>query len=108
MRRGEVWTVSAAGYAGKPRPALILQDDLFPTAPVTIAPLTTADVDAPLFRIPILASEGNGLDEDSRVMLDKITTVPRAKVGQRLGALTSAEMLRVNRSVAMFLGLGSR
>lgn len=108
MRRGELWTVSATGYAGKPRPALILQDDLFPTASVTIAPFTTSSVDAPLFRIHVLASEGNGLDEDSRIMVDKITTVPRAKVGQWLGTLTASEMLRVNRSVAMFLGLGSR
>jgi mRNA interferase MazF len=108
MRRGELWTVSGPGNAGKPRPALIVQDDLFPTASVTIAPLTAADVDAPLFRIHVLASPGNGLDEDSRIMLDKITTVPRSKIGQRLGALTTVEMLQVNRSVAMFLGLGSR
>lgn len=108
MRRGELWTVSAAGYAGKPRPALVIQDDLFPTSSVTIAPLTTSDVDAPLFRVLVIPSDGNGLDTESRVMIDKITTVSRSKVGERIGVLAPGEMLRVNRSIATFLGLGSR
>lgn len=53
MRRGEVWTVSGAGYAGKPRPAVIVQDDRFDaTASVTICAFTTDETDAPLFRFP--------------------------------------------------------
>jgi mRNA interferase MazF len=57
MRRGELWTVSAAGYDGKPRPALVIQDNLSPTASVTIAPLTTSDVDAPLVGVHVHPSE---------------------------------------------------
>ena len=76
MKRGEVWTVSGSGYAGKPRPAVILQDDRFDaTASVTICVFTTDQTDAPLIRIPIDPDESNGLRFVSRLMVDKITTV---------------------------------
>ena len=107
MRRGEIWTVSDRGYSGKPRPAVIVQDDLFPTASVTLCPLTTSPVGAPLFRLEITAQSGNGLDEDSRIMIDKTMTVPRTKVGTRLGQLSAADVMRVNRALALFLGLAS-
>ena len=109
MNRGEIWTASGgAGYAGKPRPVLILQDDAFEeTASVAVCLLTTHEVDAPLLRLPIAPSPRNGLREPSWVMVDKITTVPRARLGDRLGALTPAEMAPVNRATILFLGLAA-
>ena len=107
MRRGEVWTVSGgSGYAGKPRPAVILQDDSSgATDSVTICAFTTDPTEAPLFRLPISPSERNGLREPYRLMVDKLTTVRRAKLGVRLGRLDDGDVLRLNRAALVFLGL---
>ncbi len=108
MKRGEIWTVSADGYAGKPRPALIVQDDAFSSIPsVTICALTSNEADASLVRILVEPSEDNGLRQPSRLMVDKITTVPRAKLGLRLGRLSDGDLMRFNRSAIVFLGLAS-
>jgi mRNA interferase MazF len=107
MGRGEVWTVSGGkGYTGKPRPAVILQDDSFDaTNSVTICAFTTDETDAPLFRLPIQPNAGNGLNAPCRLMVDKITTVPKSKVGARVGRLDDEDILRLNRAVLVFLGL---
>ena len=74
MRRGDIWKVSAGGYAGKPRPAVIVQDDRFDgTASVTVCVFTTDETEAPLFRLPVHSSQRNGLRGLSRLMVDKIT-----------------------------------
>jgi len=107
MKRGEIWTVAGGkDYAGKPRPVVILQDDRFDaTASVTVCAFTTDPTEAPLFRLAIEPSERNGLREPSRLMVDKITTVPRARLGQRLGRLDAADMARLNRAAVVFLGI---
>ena len=107
MKRGEVWTVAGGpDYAGKPRPAIILQDDAFDaTASVTVCPFTTQVVDAPLVRLPIEPSERNGLRDPSQLMIDKITTVSKAKLARRAGRLSDEDLVRVNRAVLVFLGL---
>ena len=107
MRRGEVWTVAGgAGYAGKPRPAVIVQDDAFDdTNSITLCPLTSDPTDAPLIRLAILPTETNGLKEPSRIMADKITTVPKARLGDRIGRLTDEGLLRLNGAIVVFLGV---
>lgn len=106
MKRGDVWIVSGSGYAGKPRPAVILQDDRFDaTASVTICVFTTDSTEAPLFRLAIEPDDRNGLRATSRLMVDKITTVSRRRVGERIGRLSAPELLRLNRAIAVFLGL---
>jgi mRNA interferase MazF len=106
MKRGEVWTVSAPGYAGKPRPAVIVQDDRFDaTASVTVCVFTTDPTEAPLFRIAIDPSEENGLRSTSRLMVDKITTVPKGRLGAPIGRLATADIVRLNRAILVFLGL---
>jgi mRNA interferase MazF len=109
VTRGEIYTAAARGpYTGKPRPVVIVQDDRFDaTASVTICPFTTNPVEAPLFRLPIEPSDDNGLDEPSRLMVDKITTVPRSALGDRLGRLRDDELVQLNRSLIVFLGLAS-
>ncbi len=108
MRRGEIWTVAGgADYTGKPRPAVIVQDDRFDTDSVTICPFTTDATDAPLFRLPVAPTEANGLQEVSRLMVDKITTVQRARLGDRVGVLDDAELVRLNRAIIVFLGIAS-
>lgn len=111
MKRGEIWTVSGGpDYTGKPRPAVILQDDAFDaTASVTLCPLTTHFIDAPLIRLTVEPSDRNGLRASSQLMVDKITTVSKPKVRTRLGRLSDEDIIRLNRSVIVFLGLaGSR
>lgn len=106
MRRGELWTVSGSGHAGKPRPAVIVQNDRFDaTASITICVLTTNDSVAPLFRIPVTPSESNGLRAVSRLMVDKLTTVSKARLGKRLGRLDDSDVVRMNRAILVFLGL---
>ncbi|MHB8312025.1 MAG: type II toxin-antitoxin system PemK/MazF family toxin [Candidatus Dormibacteria bacterium] len=108
MRRAEIWTVAGgSGYAGKPRPAVIVQDDRFDTDSVTICPFTTDSTDAPLFRLEVQPTPSNGLQATSRLMVDKLTTVSRLKVGTRVGVLDDLDLTRLNRAVLVFLGIAS-
>jgi mRNA interferase MazF len=108
VKRGEIWTASAGGgYAGKPRPVVIIQDDRFDaTASVTVCAFTTDPTDAPLFRLLVEADEMTGLRESSRLTVDKLTTVSRTKLGECIGRLSDDDMLRLSRSLAVFLGFG--
>ena len=107
MRRGEIWTIAGGpDYAGKPRPAVIVQSDLFDaTNSVTLCAFTTDPTAAPLVRLPVIPTDKNGLANASSLMVDKLTTVPRAKLGRRLGHLDPADMVRLERAVLVFLGL---
>lgn len=108
MRRSEIWTVSGGpGYAGKPRPAVIIQDDRFDTDSVSVCPFTTDPIDAPLFRLSIEPRESNGLTAESRLMVDKITTVRRSKLGDQIGMLDDADVVRLNRALVVFLGIAA-
>ncbi|HVH72134.1 MAG TPA: type II toxin-antitoxin system PemK/MazF family toxin [Candidatus Dormibacteraeota bacterium] len=109
MKRGEIWTVAGGkDFAGKPRPAVILQDDRFDmTNSVTLCAFTTDPSDAPLFRLRIEPSPGNGLRVVCRLMVDKITTVPKTKIGVRIGRLADEDMVRLNRAVLVFLGIAA-
>lgn len=107
MRRGEIWTVAGGGdYTGKPRPAVVVQDDSFDaTASVTICAFTTDPTEAALFRIPIEPTERNGLRIPCNLMVDKLTTIPKQKVGEHIGRLDDEDVVRLNRAIMVFLGL---
>jgi mRNA interferase MazF len=107
VKRGDIWSAAAgSGYVGKPRPVVILQDDRFDaTTSVTVCAMTTDPTDAPLIRLVIEPDDTNQLREHSRLMVDKITTVPRSKLGERLGRLGDDDMVRLGRATLVFLGL---
>jgi len=107
MKRGDIWTVAGGkGHAGKPRPAVIVQDDSFDaTGSITLCAFTTDETEAPLLRLSVEPNERNGLRRTCRLMVDKITTVPKSKVGERLGRLDDEDMVRLNQAVMVFLGL---
>ena len=109
MRRGEVWTVAGGGdYTGKPRPAVIVQDDRFDaTDSITVCPITTDPDNMPLFRIPIEPNQRNGLDEVSRIMVDKLTTVRRSRLREPMGRLGDEDVVRLNRAILVFLGIAA-
>ena len=109
MKRGDIWTVAAGtGYAGKPRPVVIVQDDNFDaTDSITVCAFTTDDTEAPLFRLRVEPNEQNGLRSTSHLMVDKITTVPESKVGERLGRLDDEDIVRLNQAMMVFLGLAA-
>jgi mRNA interferase MazF len=109
VKRGEIWTVAGGkDYAGKPRPVVILQDDRFDmTDSITVCAFTTDPTEAPLFRLPIEPSDSNGLRAVCRLMVDKITTVSKSKVGTCVGRLADEDVVRLNRAVVMFLGIGA-
>lgn len=104
MRRGDLVTIALQGVYGKPRPALVIQSDLFDEHPsVAILPVTSELRDTPLFRITVQPSDENGLSKPSQVMVDKAQAVPREKIGETFGRLDDKAMLAVNRALAVFL-----
>lgn len=107
MSRGEIWTASGgSGYAGKLRPVVVIQDDRFDaTESVTICAFTTDPAEAPLLRLYVAPSPQNGLRDAGSLMIDKITTVRRSKLGERIGRLSSEDMVRLDRAIIVFLGL---
>lgn len=106
MRRGDLVTVAAPGDYGKPRPALVIQSDLFDALPSVALCLVTSELrNAPIFRITVDPSPDNGLRDISQIQIDKIVTVPRERVGSVIGRIDDATMLKVNRSLAVFAGI---
>lgn len=99
MKRGDLCIAAARGaYTGKPYPVVIVQDDRFDaTASVTVCPFTTNPAEAPLARLAAEPSAGNGLSQPSRIMLDKVTTMPLVNLDEHLGRLPDAELLQLNR-----------
>jgi mRNA interferase MazF len=106
VKRGDLVTVAVSGDYGKPRPALVVQADAFDLHPsVIVLPLTSELHDAPLFRLTVNANKETGLRSASQIMVDKATTVPRSKVGPRIGRLNAATMQAVNHALRDFLDL---
>jgi mRNA interferase MazF len=108
MKRGSIVVVAARGaYTGKPRPALVVQSDLFnPThASVTVCPVTSDCVDAPLFRLTLPAGPRTGLKSVSQVMVDKIVSMPRAAIREEIGECNDGELEAVEDSLRRWLGL---
>ena len=107
MRRGDIHIAAPRGaYTGKPRPVIIVQDDRFDaTASVTVCPLTTDPVEAPLTRILVEPTAATGIEQPSKIMVDKITTMPRANIREHLGRLADADLIRLDRALLVFLGL---
>jgi mRNA interferase MazF len=107
VKRGEIWTVAGGpAYAGKPRPAVIVQDDRFDANDsVIVCPLTTDLTPAPLFRLPIQPTSESGLRAPCRLMVDKLTAVPRKRLGRLVGSLAAEDVRALNRAVFVFLGL---
>lgn len=106
MKRGDIVTMVASGDFGKPRPALIIQSDLFQDhTSVTLIPLTSALIAAPLLRVTVEPLPSNGLGKTSQLMIDKLITVKREKIGRCIGRLDSATLIEVNRRLAIFLGI---
>lgn len=105
MKRGDIVTIALSGDYGKPRPALVIQSDFFSEHPsITVLPVTSELRQTPLFRIEVKPTPENNLKKTSQVMVDKIQTVPREKVGTAFGHMDDATMLSVNRALALWLG----
>jgi mRNA interferase MazF len=109
VKRGETWIVSGGSdYAGKPRPAVIVQDDRFDaTASIIVCLLTSDPLESDLARPPVEPSETNGLKTPSKLMVDKIGAIPKSNMGKRIGRLSEEDMARLNRTMMVFLGLAS-
>ena len=106
MMRGDFVTIAMQGDFGKPRPALVIQADQFGEhTTVTVLPVTSTLVAAPLLRITVQPNVKNGLQKPSQVMLDKTMTVKRDKIGQALGRIDVDAMVEVERCLAVFLGI---
>jgi mRNA interferase MazF len=106
MRRGDFVTVAMQGDFGKPRPALVIQANHFDEhATVTVLPVTSTLVAAPLFRITVQPGGQSGLQKTSQVMVDKAVTVKREKIGQTIGRIDADAMVAIERSLAVFLGI---
>jgi mRNA interferase MazF len=107
MKRGDLVPVVLPGAYGKPRPALVIQSDLFAKHPsVTILPVTSELRPIETFRIAVEPTAENGLQVRSQIMVDKAHTIPREKAGAPFGRLEPRLIGAVNRALAVFLGLG--
>lgn len=106
MKRGDLITISLTGDYGKPRPALIIQSDLFidDLSSITVLPITSHIMDTPIFRINIEPSNLNNLTKLSQIMIDKVQTLPKIKTGKVFGKINDSLLITVNRSLALFLG----
>jgi len=105
VKRGDIVTVALGGDYGKPRPALVIQSDLFDAHPsVTVLPVTSELRETPLFRVRIEPSPENGLRKISEIMVDKAHTIARERAGSVIGRLDDETLLAVNRALAVFLG----
>ena len=108
MRRGDIVTVAGGAYATEPRPALVVQDDRFDAIDsLTVCSFTSTRIDAPLLRVPVTADEENGLDQDSFLMFDTVTTVRRSNVGIVSGKLEATTIVEFERRLLVFLGFGA-
>lgn len=109
MKRGQIWTAAGGGaYDAKPRPVVIMQNNAFDaTASITVCPLTSDPTDTPLMRLVIEPSEVNGLKTHSRLMVDKLATLPRTNLGKHVGKLSDTDVARLDRAILIFLGLAS-
>lgn len=106
MKRGDLVTVALPGDYGKPRPALVIQSNLFTEHPsVTILPLTSELREAPIFRVRVLPEPSNGLNAPSDVMIDKLHTVARDKIRETFGAISDEKLIEIERAVAVWLGI---
>lgn len=108
MKRGAIVLVAARGpYTGKPRPAVVVQSDLFNAthASVTLCPITSDCVDAPLFRLTLPPGARTGLKEVSQVMIDKIVSVPRIAIGGEIGECNDEELESVDGGLRRWLSL---
>jgi mRNA interferase MazF len=110
MRRGEIWTISESlDYARQPRTAVIIQDDGFEELDsVTVCTFTTATADIPFLRPLVQPTERNGLRTPTSLMVDKITTIRKSRLGYLMGQLDAADIVTLNHAVAVFLGLARR
>lgn len=104
--RGDLVTMVLSGDYGKPCPALVIQADAFAELPSATVLLLSSELhDWPLFRVTIEAGSDNGLEKRSQIMIDKAATVPRAKIGQRIGRVDATTLRAVDTALAKFLGL---
>lgn len=104
--RGDLVTVAVQGDFGKPRPALVIQADAFAGLnSITVLPITSTLVDAPLLRITLTPTDENGLQQTSQVMIDKILTVKNEKIGRTIGRLNVDVLVEIERCLAVFLGV---
>jgi len=107
MRRGDIVTVAFQGDLGKPRPALIIQSDVFNEthATVTVLLMSSEIVDAPLFRITVVPTPENRLEKISQMQVDKIMTIQRDRVGAVIGRVDDDTLVGVNRALAVWIGI---
>ncbi len=105
MKRGDIVTVALSGDYGKPRPALVVQSDHLAGESVIVVLLTSTLRDAPLYRLPLPPDEATGLREPSQVMIDKLATVRRDRIGSVIGRADDTTMLALSRMLAFVIGL---
>lgn len=107
MRRGSIVTIALQGDFGKPRPALVLQSDVFNDihATITVALISSNLVQAPIFRLDVTPNKQNGLSKESQIQIDKIMSIRKERIGAVIGEIDDSILVRVNRALALWLGL---
>lgn len=106
MKYGDLVTIALQGEFGKPRPALVIQSDLFGEhSTATVLLLTSSIIEAPLLRVTLEPDAENGLQKTSQVMIDKTMTIRREKIGEAFGFANQDMMQNIRRLLAVFLNI---
>lgn len=105
FRRGDIVSCVLSGDYGKPRPAIIVQSNLFNEShsSTTLCPLTTHLIEAPLFRVTVVPSKQNGLKQPSQIMIDKISSIRTDKINQKIGVLGPVQIQKLNEALKTWL-----
>lgn len=114
MKRGDVFWADLAPRSGSEqtgrRPVIVVSHDAFNTTPgwrsVIVVPLTTSSKQAlrgPT-AVPLLEGAG-GLRKPGVALCHQVTTLDRAKLTERLGALSQATLARVETGLKAALDL---
>jgi len=107
VQRGDIVVCALSGDYGKPRPAVVVQSDLFNSthASITICPVTSHIIEAPMFRLELPPTPQTGLKQSSQIMVDKIATLHKDKIRQKIGTLTTEQFSSLNHALKIWLNL---
>lgn len=109
MKRGEIWSGIGDGYAGKPRPMLIIQsEEKLISESIVVVLVTSKDAKKPNdLRVRIEPSKINGLEQISFAMVDKITPIPIQKMDYKIGVLEDDIFHVVENAILEILGFNN-
>lgn len=109
LQKGDVITIRSKNqtFASKARPAIVYQNEMFgcKVESITVILISSTLIDAEPFRITLLPNQENGLKQISQAMADKITTIHRSDVGNKIGQLDILNVQKIDEALKLWLNI---